>query len=176
MSMTERAREALRNLGSDPNVVARHLEIEDWPEEARDDLEVAGLLSVLYRETGRLLAQVTEKTTHCDYIAMPDTIELADEDPHVAARWEAAWVEARLAELAFDEQADQWLSGYAAAEQAVTAATKLLDLVKAGPVPAHTDPRSPRWDDVTDALQRAQRLVEEARAGKTHTTTPVEES
>lgn len=175
VSMTERAREAVRSLGRDADVVARHLEVEGWPDEVRDDLEVAGLLSVLYRETGGLLAQVTEKTPDCDYIAAPETIELADEDPHAAARWETAWVKGRISELAYDEHADQWLTGYAAAEQAITAATQLLGLVKAGQVPAHADPRSPRWDDVTDALQLAQRLVEEARAGKTHTITPEEE-
>lgn len=174
--MLDRMRATVRSIGRDPDLVTRHIEHEGWPDDVRRHLEVAGLLSLLYRETGRLLTLATDvPDVPCDYIAMPGTIELPGEDTYTAARWELRWAEDRLSDIAFDNATEQWLTGFAAAEQAVAAAVQVLNLVKGAGNPAHADPSSPGWDDAARALQLAQRLLDEARAGQTHTTTPLDE-
>lgn len=176
--MLDRVRATVRSIGRDPDLVARHIEAEGWPDDVRGHLEVAGLLSLLYRETGRLLALATDipEAPGCGYIAMPGTIELPGEDVRAAARWELSWVEERLSDIAFDGVTDQWLTGFAAAEQAVVAANQILKLIRGETIPAHADPRSPGWDDAARALKRAQQMLDEARAGRTHTRTPSDEA
>ncbi|MDT8913464.1 hypothetical protein [Amycolatopsis sp. PS_44_ISF1] len=171
-------RATVRGIGRDPDLVARHIELEGWPDEVRGHLEIAGLLSVLYRETGRLLALATDisEAPGCGYIAMPGTIELPGEDARAAARWELRWAEARLSDVAFDADKDQWRTGFAAAEQAVVAANQILKLVSSDSEPAHADPRAPGWDDAARTLKLAQQMLDEARAGRTHTTTPFDEA
>jgi hypothetical protein len=174
--MLDRMRATVLGIGRDPDLVARHIEHEGWPNEVRGHLEIAGLLSLLYRETGRLLALATDlPDAPCDYIAMPGTIELPGEDAYTAARWELDWIKDRLSDIAFDNATEQWLTGFAAAEQAVTAAAQVLKLIKGDGNPAHADPGSPGWDDAARALQLAQRLLDEARTGRTHTMTPLDE-
>lgn len=175
--MLDRVRATVRSIGRDPDLVARHIESEGWPDEVRGHLEIAGLLSLLYRETGRLLALATDipEAPDCGYIAMPETIELPGEDPRAAARWEVAWAKDRMAGLAYDEATDQWLTGFAAAEQAIVAAAHVLSMVKGDTTPVHADRHAYGWDEASRALQLAQRLVDEARAGRTHTTTPSDE-
>ncbi|MFI6030826.1 hypothetical protein [Amycolatopsis magusensis] len=170
-------RTTVRSIGRDPELVTRHVESEGWPEEVRGHHEIAGLLSLLYRETGRLLALATDlpEAPDCGYIAMPGVIELPGEDPRAAARWELRWAEERLSGISFDQAADQWLTGYAAAEQAVIAANHILKLIRGDTIPAHADPDSPGWVDAARALRLAQQMLDEARAGRTHTTTPVDE-
>ncbi|MGH3623278.1 MAG: hypothetical protein ACRDQ5_16010 [Sciscionella sp.] len=178
MSMLDRMQATVRSIGRDPDLVARHIESEGWPDEVRGHLEIAGLLSLLYRDTGRLLALATDipEAPDCGYIAMPGTIDLPGEDPRVAARWELRWAEDRLSDVAFDADKDQWLTGFAAAEQAVVAANQILKLISGGKIPAHADPRSPGWDEAARALKLAQQMLDEARAGRTHTTTPSDEA
>lgn len=143
----------------------------------RGDLEIGGLLSVLYRETGRLLALATDiPDRDCGYIAKPEVIELPGEDPRTAARWEVAWAKDRMAAVSYDESTGQWLTGFAAAEQAIIAAAHVLTVVKGDKAPIHADRHACAWDEAARALQLAQRLLDEARAGRTHTTTPSDET
>lgn len=107
---------------------------------------------------------------------MPGTIDLPGEDSRAAARGELRWAEDRLSDIAYDDAKDQWLTGFAAAEQAVVAANQILKLIRGDASPAHADPRSPGWDDAALALRLAQRLLDEPRAGRTHTTTPSDEA
>jgi hypothetical protein len=176
VSMIERARAAVQVLGRDPDLVARHIEYEDWTGTGVDqrELEIAGLLSVLYREAGRLLALAVdpnETTAPCDYIASPGTIELSLEDHGVAARWEVSWAQSRLELISFDSARDKWVTGYAAAEQAVAAADAILKSVTPTGMPA--GPQSGQWDKAAEALRLALRLVEEARTGRYRTLTPL---
>ncbi|MGH3568730.1 MAG: hypothetical protein ACRDRH_22425 [Pseudonocardia sp.] len=101
---------------------------------------------------------------------MPGTIELPGENAHAAGRRELRWAEDRLSDVAFDDDKEQWLTGFAAAEQAVVAANQILKLIRGDTIPAHADPRSPGWDDAARALKLAQQMLDEARAGRTHTT------
>jgi hypothetical protein len=176
--MLDRMRATVRSIGCDPDLVARHIDAEGWPHDVRGDLEIVGLLSVLYRETGRLLARATDipQSPNCWYIAMPGTIELPGEDARAAARWELCWAEGRLSDIAFDGSTDQWLTGLAAAEQAVVAANEILKLIRGGTIPVHADARAPGWDEAARALKLAQQLLGEARAGRTRTTTPSDEA
>lgn len=174
MSMIERMRAAVRSIGRDPDVVARHIESEGWPAEDRGELEIAGLLSVLYREAGRLLALATEvPDVPCDYMAMPGVIELPGEDHQAAARWEVTWAKDRLERVSFDEARDQWVTGYAAAEQAVTAAESILKAITSDGMPA--EPHADQWDEATRALRLALRLIDEIRAGRIRTTAILED-
>ncbi|MEU6148371.1 hypothetical protein ABZ816_00055 [Actinosynnema sp. NPDC047251] len=59
----------------------------------------------------------------------------------------------------------------AAAEQAVAAAVRVIELIHADETPTHAGPGSSGWEDAARALQLAQRLLAEARAGRTHATT-----
>lgn len=169
----EQVRAAVRALGCDSGIVDRHIESEGWTGIDQRVLEVAGLLSVLYREVGRLLAMaVSDSEVPCGYIAMPGTMELPEEDHQAAARWEVSWAKERLGLVAYDPTSDKWLTGYAAAEQAVTAAEFILKAVTPAGMPA--GPRTHGWDDGARALRLALRLIDEAIKGRIRTKIPGE--
>lgn len=81
-----------------------------------------------------------------------------------------------MAAVAYDESMDRWLTGFAAAEQVMIAAAQILNLVKGDMIPAPADPRAPGWFDDSRALQLDHWLLDEARAGWAHTTTPSDEA
>lgn len=78
LSMLDRMRPIVHGIGRDPDLVARHIESEGWLDDVRGHLEIAGLLSLLYRESGGPLSLDTDipEAPDCRYIAMPGMIEL----------------------------------------------------------------------------------------------------
>lgn len=88
---------------------------------------------------------------------MPGTIELPGEDSRAAARWELRWAEDRLSDIAYDGAKDQWLTGFAAAEQAVAAAAQILKLIS-GDMP-HRRAIHPNCSPIRAGLHRFEPAV-----------------